>query len=111
MTNENPADGWTRRQIVTGAPAASFIAAGWFIGKRPSWAVEVEPASLIVPRNKAVMVLGANGLTGRECIKSILAEGRTCVATSRSGRFDGVDELSSEQQQRLMTATVDVSSL
>ncbi|KAL7544062.1 hypothetical protein ACHAXR_013566 [Thalassiosira sp. AJA248-18] len=41
-----------------------------------------------VPQNKAVIVLGANGGTGRECVSAILAAGRPCVATTRSGKFE-----------------------
>mmetsp|Transcript_39850 Transcript_39850/g.84933 ORF Transcript_39850/g.84933 Transcript_39850/m.84933 type:complete len:406 (-) Transcript_39850:70-1287(-) len=47
----------------------------------------MEQASRTVPRNKSVIVLGANGGTGRECVSAILASGRSCVATTRSGVF------------------------
>lgn len=49
-------------------------------------------ASRIVPKNKSVIVLGANGGTGRECVSAILASGRPCVATTRSGMFNYDDD-------------------
>jgi len=37
---------------------------------------------------RPVLVLGANGGTGRECVSYLLARGRPCIATTRSGDFD-----------------------
>jgi len=50
---------------------------------------ETQPSSsLIVPRNLPVLVLGANGGTGRESVKAILNDGRPCIASTRSGEFE-----------------------
>ncbi len=35
-----------------------------------------------------VLVLGANGKTGRECVTELLARGRPCIAATRSGDFE-----------------------
>lgn len=43
------------------------------------------PSLLTVPKHKSVLVLGGNGGTGREAVKAVLASGRRCLATSRSG--------------------------
>mmetsp|Transcript_22424 Transcript_22424/g.67306 ORF Transcript_22424/g.67306 Transcript_22424/m.67306 type:complete len:156 (+) Transcript_22424:173-640(+) len=38
---------------------------------------------------RPVVVLGANGGTGLECVKYLAAQGRPCVAATRSGDFVG----------------------
>ena len=45
-----------------------------------------------VPKNRSVIILGANGGTGRECVSAALASGRTCYATTRSGSFNYDEE-------------------
>ena len=47
-----------------------------------------DTSSFTVPKNLPVLVLGANGGTGKECVKALLEHGRTCIATTRSGDFD-----------------------
>mmetsp|Transcript_17426 Transcript_17426/g.32659 ORF Transcript_17426/g.32659 Transcript_17426/m.32659 type:complete len:425 (-) Transcript_17426:127-1401(-) len=49
-------------------------------------------SSRIVPRNKSVIVIGANGGTGRECVSAVLASGRSCIAATRSGMFNYDEE-------------------
>ena len=44
--------------------------------------------SFVVPKSKSVVVLGANGGTGSECISAIVKAGRKCIATSRSGEIN-----------------------
>jgi len=82
-----------------------------FILNLPSChALEVVAAAgdeLIVPRGKSVLVLGANGGTGKECVKAVLASGRQCIATSRSGVLDYGLESSSEN---LKVMNADVTS-
>jgi len=39
---------------------------------------------------KPVLVLGASGGTGRECVDYLLAHGRPCIAATRTGDFVGV---------------------
>jgi len=65
-------------------------------------------ADSTVPRTKGILVLGANGKTGRECVKYSLMSGRKCIASSRTGSFVDAD---SYQTNKLSTAAVDVSSL
>lgn len=38
--------------------------------------------------SRPVLVLGASGGTGRECISYLLAKGRPCIAATRTGEFD-----------------------
>jgi len=38
---------------------------------------------------RPVLVLGANGGTGEECVKALLARGRPCIAATRTGDFIG----------------------
>jgi NAD(P)H-binding len=70
-----------RRSIVQGAGVAAAFS---FFRPEPSFAANT---SLVVPKNKAVVVLGANGKTGRECVKALLNDGRPCIATTRAGDF------------------------
>ena len=39
------------------------------------------------PDKRPVLVLGASGGTGRECVKYLLGLGRPCIAATRSGNF------------------------
>jgi dTDP-4-dehydrorhamnose reductase len=68
-----------------------------------------------VPKSKSVIILGANGGTGRECVSAVLASGRTCYATTRSGSFNYDEESSSsllsKDNPRLFQDQADVSSL
>ncbi|KAL3780835.1 hypothetical protein HJC23_011084 [Cyclotella cryptica] len=49
----------------------------------------------VIPRKvsteNSVIILGANGGTGRECVSAVLASGRPCYATTRSGSFHYYD--------------------
>ena len=83
---------------------AGVVATTSSVSVRPANAVEIVPAR--VTKDQTVLVLGANGLTGRECVASILASGRPCVATSRSGSF--VDE-ASLSSPKLTTTALDVT--
>jgi nucleoside-diphosphate-sugar epimerase len=67
-----------------------------------------------VPKDKAVLVLGANGGTGQECVAAALAAGRPCVAATRSGTFVGLDTTSTGDEKpdpRLSVIVADVTSL
>ena len=71
--------------------------------------------SKTVPTDKSVIVLGANGGTGRECVSSVLESGRACYATTRSGSFN-YDEESSfsllvKSNPKLFQDQADVTSL
>jgi hypothetical protein len=71
--------------------------------------------SKTVPTNKSVIVLGANGGTGRECVSAVLASGRSCYATTRSGSFNYDEENSSSllstSNTKLFQDKADVTSL
>ena len=59
----------------------------------PTVVLRIQPAdavatSLTVPRGKSILVLGANGKTGRECVAAALAAQRPCIATTRNGAFE-----------------------
>lgn len=86
--------------LVVGLLSESF-------GRLPAFAQDAK--QLIVPKDKAVLVLGANGQTGSECVSAVLQSGRPCVATSRSGNYADADALPSTE--KLMTAVADVKSL
>ncbi|KAL3799096.1 hypothetical protein ACHAWO_005368 [Cyclotella atomus] len=68
-----------------------------------------------VPKGKSVIILGANGGTGRECVSAVLASGRSCYATARSGSFNYDEESGSsllrKDNLRLFQNQADVSSL
>jgi len=70
----------TSQGILVGLPALST-----FWRKQAAWAIG--DISKTVSKDKAVLVIGANGQTGRECVACALASGRPCIATSRSGAF------------------------
>ena len=91
-----------RRSILQGTGVAAAFS---FVKSKPSFAADT---SLIVPKNKAVVVLGANGKTGRECVKALLDDGRPCIATTRTGEFvyDGIINTAG-----LTIAQADVTSL
>ena len=90
-----------RRSLVQGAGVA-VISTVW----KPGSSVAIEQdSSLVVPKNKPVIVLGANGGTGRECVAALLKDGRPCIAATRSGTFP------SEASDGLTTVSADVTSL
>jgi nucleoside-diphosphate-sugar epimerase len=58
-----------------------------------------------------VLVLGASGRTGRECVKYLLSTNRPCIATTRTGEYeyDFTTENASSQRNLLTIATADVT--
>jgi len=68
-----------------------------------------------VPTTKSVVILGANGGTGRECVSAVLASGRSCYATTRSGLFNYDEESStsllSRNNPKLFREEADVTNL
>jgi nucleoside-diphosphate-sugar epimerase len=72
----------------------------------------VDESKLVVPPVKAVLVLGANGQTGRHVVQIVASQGsdggkprRPCVATTRSGALDY------DVNESVRLASVDVTSL
>jgi len=49
----------------------------------------MKPALAVDATAKPVLVLGASGGTGLECIKYLVEKGRPCIAATRSGEFAG----------------------
>lgn len=80
---------------------------------RPSSAVSATPY-LSVAKDKTVVVLGANGGTGRECVRSLIKSGRNCIATSRTGIMDFMNNdeslLNDSEKSKLNTGLADVTS-
>ena len=105
-----------RRSFVQGAGVAAISP---FLIPKPSFADEPDESSivvpaqnpLIVPRNQAVVVLGAGGKTGRECISALLEDGRPCIATSRGGNFVYEGSIQPGLTNPLTLAPADVKSL
>ena len=64
-------------------------------------------SDLVVPKGKSVLVLGASGKTGRECVSALLASGRPCVATTRTGSFEYDND---DDDKLLSTAAADVTN-
>jgi uncharacterized protein YbjT (DUF2867 family) len=84
--------------IISGqTPASSFSNAGGSMAKN-------DDELLKVPKEKSILVLGANGKTGRECVSVALEMHRPCVATTRSGLFEWEG-----LRENLTVGTVDVS--
>ena len=52
---------------------------------------------------RPVLVLGASGGTGRACVDYLLAQGRPCIAATRTGEFDA-------RPSRLLTVAPSPSS-
>eukprot|EP00588_Corethron_pennatum_P027698 CAMPEP_0194328050 /NCGR_PEP_ID=MMETSP0171-20130528/43346_1 /TAXON_ID=218684 /ORGANISM="Corethron pennatum, Strain L29A3" /LENGTH=137 /DNA_ID=CAMNT_0039088235 /DNA_START=117 /DNA_END=527 /DNA_ORIENTATION=- len=98
-----------RTAIETAASSVSLSILGWLPPPDPSSAASTGPPPTTVPRDRSVVVLGANGGTGRECVAAALASGRRCVATSRSGAFEYGDGPAAADG-RLTTAAADVTS-
>lgn len=90
-----------RRSLVQGAGIAAI--SPFF--PSPTFAADT---SLTVPKNKPVVVLGASGKTGRECVSALLQDGRPCIATNRGGNFEYEGPPSSLS---LTVAPADVKSL
>lgn len=68
----------TARRVLIETAAISSGLVPLVSAVRPSYAAEKRP----------VLVLGASGGTGRECVEYLLAKGRPVVATTRSGLFE-----------------------
>jgi uncharacterized protein YbjT (DUF2867 family) len=83
-----PAGEVNRRTAIQSA-TAGFLAPG-LLGAylQPQPACAATAGYLTVPKGKSVLILGANGQTGLECVTAALAAQRPCIATSRSGEFD-----------------------
>mmetsp|Transcript_31957 Transcript_31957/g.52753 ORF Transcript_31957/g.52753 Transcript_31957/m.52753 type:complete len:339 (-) Transcript_31957:119-1135(-) len=97
-----------RRSAIQSA-AAGFLTPALLanLQLKPAFAATVgdDLLGLTVPKGKSVLVLGANGKTGQECVAAALAAQRPCIATTRSGEFDfGI------VNDKLSTAAADVSS-
>ena len=92
----------------------SALVASSLIGSR-AFADETTNINRTVPNNKSVIVLGANGGTGRECVSAVLASGRSCYATTRSGAFnfdnDESGSLLRSSNPKLFQAQADVTDL
>jgi uncharacterized protein YbjT (DUF2867 family) len=102
LTAVTPTDAWTldrRTAIQTGGAGLATLIGG------PAASFAGGPTSAFsVPKNLPVLVLGANGGTGRECVRALLEQGRTCIATTRSG------DVALEPTAALLTTSVDVTS-
>lgn len=102
---------WSRRRILERASRALFVSLPvlTFPNKQPTLAVDDDTRT--VSKDKTVLVLGANGQTGRECVTSALASGRPCIATSRSGAFNYADSLQEQgvPTDKLSTTALDVT--
>jgi uncharacterized protein YbjT (DUF2867 family) len=109
-----------RRSALKSARTAAVALVG--VGWAASPPVVLAEASLdepgmkgTVPPGKAVLVLGANGQTGRRVVQTLAAAAtatdvrgtmrRPCIATTRSGKLDY------EVVGNVQTATIDVSDL
>jgi uncharacterized protein YbjT (DUF2867 family) len=81
---------------------AGLLAPTIMLGIQPSDAAE---STLSVPNGKSILVLGANGKTGRECVAAAIAAHRPCIATTRNGAFEWHGD-----SNMLTIAQVDVTS-
>jgi uncharacterized protein YbjT (DUF2867 family) len=95
------APGVNRRSAIQSATAGLLTPAA-FLGIQPAFAAD---SALTVPKDKSILVLGANGKTGRECVAAALAAQRPCIATTRTGEFELDGDIS-----QLTVAKVDVTS-
>jgi len=87
-----------RRNVLQYSAAAASLAT-----QLPAWAAGT-PAE-----RRPVLVLGANGGTGDECVKYLLAQGRPCIAATRTGEYIGA--ASASPSSLLTVATGDVTKL
>ena len=69
--------GADRRTFLSQAAAVSGLALS-DLGCLPAFAADQRP----------VLVLGASGGTGRACVDYLLAQGRPCIAATRTGEYD-----------------------
>lgn len=93
-----------RRALVKGAGVAAISP---FLNPKLTRAADGSSA-LTVPKKKPVVVLGASGKTGRECVNELLKDGRPCIATNRGGNFEYDGPPTTGQ---LTVAAADVKSL
>lgn len=77
------------------------------VGGHPETAFAAD-SGFTVPKGKSVLVLGASGQTGKECVAATLAAQRPCIATTRSGEFELL--LDAPNGSKLSTGAADVSS-
>jgi uncharacterized protein YbjT (DUF2867 family) len=76
----------------------------------PSWTVaDNSPVGALTA---PILVLGASGRTGRECVNYLLSTDRPCIATTRTGEYeyDFSAGDASKQRNLLTIATADVTS-
>jgi len=99
-----------RRKLIKDVGTAALLPA--FISStfaNPENAMAEETNSdLIVPSTKSVVILGANGGTGKACVSTLLQTSRPCIASSRSGNFLG--EINPSSNTQFQTAAIDVTS-
>ncbi|KAG5191157.1 NADH(P)-binding-domain-containing protein [Tribonema minus] len=88
----------SRREALDSTAAAACAAVLSFLS----------PGTVFAAAGGAVTVLGANGKTGTECVKQLLAKGIACTATSRSGSLKSEFE---DPSALLTAAAVDVTNL
>ena len=81
-----------RRSFLNQAAAVSGLCLTDLSGL-PAYAADQRP----------VLVLGASGGTGRACVDYLLAQGRPCIAATRTGEFDA-------RPSRLLTVAPSPSS-
>jgi len=80
-------EGSSRRKVIQkGTSGLIGLATSMGFQQRPASALSDE--DLVVPKSKSVLVLGASGKTGSECVKSLIETGRSCIATTRTGAFE-----------------------
>jgi uncharacterized protein YbjT (DUF2867 family) len=91
----------TSEGLLLGFPIASTV---W--SSQPQAAVAAQVSTKMVSSDQTVLVLGANGQTGRECVAAVLASGRPCIATSRLGNFVDAESLASP---KLTVGALDVT--
>eukprot|EP00581_Thalassiosira_minuscula_P009992 CAMPEP_0183709858 /NCGR_PEP_ID=MMETSP0737-20130205/5821_1 /TAXON_ID=385413 /ORGANISM="Thalassiosira miniscula, Strain CCMP1093" /LENGTH=392 /DNA_ID=CAMNT_0025938071 /DNA_START=35 /DNA_END=1213 /DNA_ORIENTATION=- len=107
---------WIASQVLASSYIVSFGANANAEGSADDSTAPMQSASRVVPRDKSIIVLGANGGTGKECVSAVLASGRSCVATSRSGTFNYDEEENSNSlllrsNSKITEAQADVTNL
>lgn len=80
---------------------------GWQVNRRDAVFQATSLLSLL-PDTLPVLVLGASGKTGRECVQYLLKSGRPCIATTRTGEYNEYDMLA--DSTFLTVATCDVTN-
>lgn len=99
----------SRRSLIEKTCAASFLITANAAGADPVYAID--GVSLTVPKDKSVLVLGANGGTGNECVSALLNKGRSCIATSRSGELKYQDMYKENTLFSASAKAIDVTSI